>query len=73
MAEELGDLLFCCVNLARHLQIDAETALEQSNQKFMRRFRFIEERLAEQNKTPEQSHLLEMDSLWQLAKAQEKA
>lgn len=73
MAEELGDLLFCCVNLARHLQIDAETALEQSNQKFIRRFRFIEERLAEQNKTPEQSHLLEMGSLWQQAKAQEKA
>lgn len=67
--DEVGDLLFVAVNLARHLQVDAETALRRSNQKFERRFRYIEQQLAQAGKTPEQSSLLEMDSLWDAAKA----
>ena len=66
--EELGDLLFSCVNLARHLGIDAESALRKSNIKFERRFRYIERELARRNKSPEQASLEEMDNLWQEAK-----
>lgn len=68
--DEVGDLLFVVVNLARHLQVDAETALRRSNRKFERRFRFIEEQLAQAGATPAQSSLLEMDTLWDKAKAQ---
>jgi ATP diphosphatase len=66
---EVGDLLFVVINLARHLQVDAETALRRSNQKFERRFRYIEQQLAASGKTPAQSSLLEMDTLWDAAKA----
>jgi nucleoside triphosphate diphosphatase len=66
--EELGDLLFSCVNLARHLQIDAESALRKANIKFENRFRYIEQHLASQGKSPEQVTLEEMDQLWQKAK-----
>jgi ATP diphosphatase len=66
--DEVGDLLFVVVNLARHLQVDAETALRRSNQKFERRFRFIEQQLSDAGKTPAQSSLLEMDTLWDAAK-----
>lgn len=68
--EEIGDLLFSCVNVARHLKIDSESALAASNQKFARRFNHIEEMLAQQDKTPETATLQEMDSLWQQAKEQ---
>ncbi len=67
-SEELGDLLFACVNLARHLEIDAESALRVANRKFETRFEYIERRLAEQNKSPERVSLQEMDSLWEEAK-----
>lgn len=67
--DEIGDLLFVVVNLARHLQVDAETALRRSNGKFERRFRFIEQQLSDAGKTPAQSSLLEMDTLWDAAKA----
>jgi ATP diphosphatase len=66
--DEVGDLLFVVVNLARHLHVDAETALRRSNRKFERRFRFIEQQLADAGKTPALSSLPEMDSLWDLAK-----
>lgn len=68
--EELGDLLFCVVNLARHLALDSEQTLKQANIKFSQRFNFIEQRLQQQNKTLAQSHLDEMEQLWQLAKQQ---
>ncbi len=70
LSEELGDLLFAVVNLARHMEIDAESALRNANKKFERRFRYIERRLAEQNKSPEKVSLQEMDSLWEEAKHQ---
>ena len=67
--EEIGDLLFVVVNLARKLDIDAETALKKTNRKFRQRFKFIEESLRENNKTLEDSNLAEMDALWNKAKA----
>lgn len=72
VAEEVGDLLFVMVNLARHLQVDAEDALRQANAKFERRFRFIEEALKAQDHTPQEASLEEMDALWDAAKVEEK-
>jgi MazG family protein len=66
--EELGDLLFACVNLARKLGIDAEQALVDATTKFQRRFEFVEDRLADRGRTPQQSNLEEMDALWNDAK-----
>lgn len=68
VAEELGDLMFCCVNLARHFQIDSELALRNTNEKFVRRFNFIEERLKKSNKSLADASLEEMDALWNEAK-----
>ena len=62
--EEMGDMLFVMANIARHLKLDPETALRKANDKFTRRFAYIERRLAEMGKTPEQSTLEEMDALW---------
>jgi len=69
--EEVGDLLFAVVNLARHLGADPEAALRATNEKFERRFGYIEETLATAGKTPEQSTLAEMDELWNKAKQRE--
>jgi ATP diphosphatase len=69
--EEVGDLLFAVVNLARHLGADPEAALRSTNEKFERRFGYIEETLATAGKTPEQSTLAEMDELWNEAKQRE--
>jgi MazG family protein len=71
IAEELGDLLFSGVNLARFLDIDSEAALRACNRKFERRVGFIERALAERGLRPEQSTLAEMDALWAAAKAAE--
>ncbi|MBB6092188.1 tetrapyrrole methylase family protein/MazG family protein/ATP diphosphatase [Povalibacter uvarum] len=70
--QELGDLLFCLVNVCRYLKIDPENALRLTNAKFERRFRHIERRLNEQGKTPKESTLEEMDSLWDEAKREGK-
>jgi ATP diphosphatase len=69
--EELGDLLFVAANVARHLSIDPEAALRGANAKFVRRFRYIERRLAERGRSPAQSDLAEMDALWDEAKRAE--
>lgn len=71
--EELGDLLFVCANLARDLEVDPEEALRAANAKFVRRFAFIEGALAAEGRTPEQSDLEEMDRLWNVARAADKA
>ena len=68
MAEELGDVLFSWVNVARFHGIDAETALRMTNAKFVRRFRAIEAALAVQGRGPEDADLDELESLWQQAK-----
>jgi tetrapyrrole methylase family protein/MazG family protein len=65
---EVGDLLFVAVNIARFLGFDPETALRKTNQKFVRRFQYIEERLREAGKDIKQSNIEEMERLWQEAK-----
>jgi tetrapyrrole methylase family protein/MazG family protein len=66
--EELGDLLFSLVNLGRHLQIQAEEALNAATGRFIRRFQFIEVKLRERGKKLDDSSLEEMDALWEQAK-----
>ncbi|MSO69656.1 MAG: nucleoside triphosphate pyrophosphohydrolase [Alphaproteobacteria bacterium] len=69
--DELGDLLFACANLARHLKVDPEDALRGTNAKFERRFRFIEAALAKVGRTPSDATLDEMEALWQEGKKAE--
>ena len=71
--EEFGDLLFVLANLARHWELDPEAALRAANAKFERRFRRIEDWLAEGGRQPADSTLAEMDALWDRAKAEDKA
>ncbi len=71
--QELGDVLFVVANIARHLDIDPEDAVRYTNAKFARRFRYVEQRLAERGKRPDQSDLGEMDALWEEVKARERA
>lgn len=66
--EEIGDLLFVVVNLARKLDVDAETALKRTNRKFRERFKFIETELKADGKSLEDSNLEEMDALWNKSK-----
>jgi MazG family protein len=68
--EEVGDLLFTVVNLARGLGLEPESTLRRSNRKFRTRFQWIEARLAEQNRKPAEASLEEMEELWQQAKLQ---
>ena len=68
LEDEVGDLLFVCVNLARKLDVDPDRALKRANAKFERRFRHIESRLAEMGREPAQSTLVEMENLWTEAK-----
>jgi tetrapyrrole methylase family protein/MazG family protein len=70
--DEVGDLLFVAVNVARLLGVDPESALKSSNRKFRRRFRYIEDRLREQGRKPADSDHVEMDGLWDEAKVKEK-
>mgnify|MGYP001070471873 FL=1 len=69
LADELGDVLFCMVNVCRYLDIDPEAALRSANAKFERRFGYVEQRLREQGRTPEEASLEEMDRLWDEGKA----
>jgi tetrapyrrole methylase family protein/MazG family protein/ATP diphosphatase len=71
--EEMGDVLFVVANLARTLDVDPEDALRYTNAKFGRRFRYIETKLAARGRTPDQSDLAEMDTLWDEAKAAERS
>ena len=68
LADELGDVLFAVANLARHCKVDPEAALRATNDKFERRFRYIERRLAEAGRKPVDASLEEMEALWQEAK-----
>ena len=69
---ELGDVLFVCANIARHLEIDPEDALRETNAKFVRRFGHVESALRARGSSPDQSTLAEMDALWDEAKAIER-
>jgi len=72
LAEELGDLLFAVVNLARRLEIDAEEALRAANAKFERRFRAVEARARASGSDPAQLDLAALDRLWEEVKAEER-
>jgi MazG family protein len=72
LEEEVGDLFFTLVNLARYLSVDPESALRKTNRKFKRRFQWMEDRLAESNRSVDQAPMEELESLWQSAKEQEK-
>ncbi|MCL7462333.1 nucleoside triphosphate pyrophosphohydrolase [Pseudomonas sp. NW5] len=73
IAEEVGDLLFVAVNLARHLKVEPEAALRAANAKFERRLRFIEQALREDGRRMEDCALDELDALWGEAKRAERA
>lgn len=67
--EELGDLLFALVNVARFLRINTEGALRRTIHKFIKRFHLVERALIKQGKTPETATLEEMDAIWEAVKA----
>jgi len=68
LAEELGDLMFALVNVVRKHKLDPEAVLRAANNKFERRFRAVEQALADQGTSPQQSNLDEMEALWQQVK-----
>src|SRR2546430_11879865 len=70
LEDEIGDMLFVIVNIARYLKIDSESALKRANRKFKARFQYMEGELAKQGKTLEQASLGEMEALWQKAKSE---
>ena len=70
LEDEIGDMLFVIVNIARYLKIDSESALKRANRKFKSRFQYMESELARQGKSLEQTSLEEMEALWQKAKSE---
>jgi MazG family protein len=72
LEEEVGDLFFVLVNIARYLSLDSESALRKTNRKFRRRFQWMEARLHEAGRSAEEASMEELESLWQQAKAEEK-
>lgn len=70
--DEVGDLFFVLVNIARYLSVDPESALRKTNRKFRRRFSWLEEKLREQGRSLEEATLEEMETLWQQAKTLEE-
>jgi ATP diphosphatase len=64
ITDELGDVLFCVVNVCRYLGVDPEMALRGANTKFERRFGYVEQRLREQGRSASEATLEEMDKLW---------
>jgi MazG family protein len=71
LEDEVGDLFFVLVNIARYLSVDPESALRKSNRKFKRRFQWLEARLNESGRSADQAPMEELESLWQQAKAEE--
>jgi MazG family protein len=71
LEDEVGDLLFVLVNIARYLSLDPESALRKTNRKFKRRFQWMEERLRANGRGPAQASMDELEELWQRAKRQE--
>ena len=72
LEDEVGDLFFVLVNIARYLSLDPESALRKTNRKFKRRFQWMEERLRASGRAPQQASMDELEILWQQAKQQEK-
>jgi MazG family protein len=73
LEDELGDMLFVMANLARKLKLDPEQAIRRANAKFERRFRRVEELLAEEKRTAGTATLEEMDAKWREAKREERS
>lgn len=73
LEDEFGDLLFVVVNLGRHLKVDPEAALTRTNAKFVRRFSFVEQALAQEGRSTADASLDDMERLWNAAKADERA
>ena len=71
LEDEVGDLFFVLVNITRYLSLDPESALRKTNRKFKRRFQWMEQRLRERGRTPDQTSMDELESLWQQAKREE--
>ncbi|MBZ5646372.1 MAG: nucleoside triphosphate pyrophosphohydrolase [Acidobacteriia bacterium] len=71
MEDEVGDMFFVLVNIARYLSLDPESALRKTNRKFKRRFQWLEEELRKSGRSPQQASMDEMESLWQRSKQQE--
>jgi MazG family protein len=72
LEEEVGDLFFTLVNIARYLSCDSESALKKANRKFRRRFQWIEQQLHAAGRSAQQSSTKELEDLWQRAKQQER-
>lgn len=73
LEEEVGDLFFVLVNIARYLSLDPESALKKTNRKFKRRFQWMEDQLSASGRKPDQATMDELESLWQQAKQQEQS
>ena len=73
LEDEVGDLFFVLVNIARYLSLDPESALRKTNRKFKRRFQWMEEHLNASGRSLQQASMDELESLWQQAKQQEKS
>ena len=71
LEDEVGDLFFVLVNIARYVSVDPESALRKTNRKFRRRFQWMESRLHASGRSAEQAPMEELESLWQQAKAHE--
>jgi MazG family protein len=72
LEDEVGDLFFVLVNIARFLALDPESALRKTNRKFKRRFQWMEERLRKSGRAPQEASMDELETLWQESKQQEK-
>jgi len=72
LEDEVGDLLFVLVNIARYLALDPESSLRKTNRKFKRRFQWMEQQLKSAGRTPQQTSMEELESLWQQSKQQER-
>jgi len=73
LEDEVGDMFFVLVNIARFLALDPESALRKTNRKFKRRFQWMEERLRVSGRAPQQATMDELEALWQQAKQQEES
>ena len=72
LEDEVGDLFFVLVNIARYLSLDPESTLKKTNRKFKRRFQWMEDRLRMAGRAPQEASMEELESLWQQAKQQEQ-
>jgi uncharacterized protein YabN with tetrapyrrole methylase and pyrophosphatase domain len=72
LEDEVGDLFFVLVNIARYLSLDPESALKRTNRKFKQRFQWVEEQLRASGRGPQQASMEELESLWQQSKQREK-